>query len=69
MKIGKITISKKLSVAIGGCLTVIGFGMTGDISWQQAINSVVGIVLVYLGGQSIVDSRKNGENKPTENAG
>lgn len=49
--------SKKLIIALVGVLVILAEGFGIQIT-PEAIDQVVNIIMVYLGGQSIVDVAK-----------
>lgn len=55
MVIKGVRISKKLSVAIGGVLTIVAHAIVVGAWGQTDTLAIMGIALAYIGGQSLVD--------------
>jgi len=47
--------SKKFQAFLGGILIALGSALAGKLSWNQAIISIVVLVLGYLGIEGSVD--------------
>ena len=57
-KIAELFTSRKFWAMVVAVVGSLGAALSGQLGWTEAILACVGVIMAWITGQSIVDSRK-----------